>query len=262
MPSEPVGVAASALAGRECLAIDQALRGLSSVHESIHAARKAVRRLRALLALMMKTSLDLDRVDIALRRLGDGLSALRDAHVAVESSERLAAFGPTHSWSLVREQLQQRRDRKLARALASDPAFARRCVTVARVTRLLQAQPWASVTPSQISKAMARSMRRVAKAEKRAVRSGDPEDLHRWRRKVRRLRMQLEVLPALDAALAASVKRKRPGREARTLHMLGDQLGRQQDLRMVRNLVRVMPGVPDRGVLLAQIDADRTAADS
>ena len=47
---------------------------------------------------------------------------------------------------------------------------------------------------------------------------------------------------------------------ARALHALGDQLGRQQDLRMVRNLVRVMPGVPERRGLLAQIDAALAAA--
>ncbi len=260
MPSKSIGSATGALVRRECLAINDALNGFSNVHDSIHAARKAVRRLRALLALVAETALDLDQADNTLRRLGDGLSALRDAHVAVETCDRLSAQAPVPSWALVRGHLLQRRDRMLARALTGDPAFARRRASLARVAGRLQAQPWSSLTNREINKAMARSERRTAKAEKRAARTGDPQDLHRWRRRVRRLRMQLEALPALDSALGALIKRKGLGHQARALHALGDQLGRQQDLRMVRNLVRVMPGVPERRGLLAQIDAALAAA--
>jgi len=256
MSPPAIGPAARALAARECSAIAEALSPQPDVHDAVHRARKTIRRLRALLALLDNSPLETDLVDAALRRLGQGLSALRDAHVVVDTCQRLAAQQPAQPWAPVCHRLTARRDARLAQALARDPAFARRHAALVRIARDLQAQPWESLRARDIRKGVARSERRTAKAEKRAARSRDTEDLHRWRRRVRRLRMQLEAVPAL----AASLKRRSPGRQARALHTLGDQLGQQQDLRMLRNLVRVMPGVDDRRGLLAQIDAEMAAA--
>ncbi|MEN5039533.1 CHAD domain-containing protein [Stenotrophomonas sp. TWI1183] len=255
MSPPAIGPAARALADRECRAIADALALQPDVHDAVHRARKTIRRLRALLAVLESSELETARTDAALRRLGQGLSALRDAHVVVETCQHLAAQHPARPWEEVCRRLTARRDVLLARALARDPAFARRQAALVRIAGDLQAQPWDALRARDLRKGLARSERRTAKAEKRAAHTGDPEDLHRWRRRVRRLRMQLEALPALDSALAASIKRKGPGHQARALHALGDQLGRQQDQRMVRNLVRVMPGVPERRALLAQIDA-------
>ncbi|RLK56322.1 CHAD domain-containing protein [Stenotrophomonas rhizophila] len=260
MSPPAIGPAARALADRECRAIAAALALQPDVHDAVHRARKTIRRLRALLAVLESRDLETARTDAALRRLGHGLSALRDAHVVVETCQHLAAQQPAPPWSEVCRRLMARRDVLLARALARDPAFARRHAALLRIAGELQAQPWDALSARDLRKGLARSERRTAKAEKRAARTADPQDLHRWRRRVRRLRMQLEAMPALDSALAASVKRTGPGHQARALHALGDQLGRQQDLRMVRNLVRVMPGVPERRGLLAQIDAALAAA--
>lgn len=260
MSPPAIGPAARALAARECSTIAEALSPQPDIHDAVHRARKTIRRLRALLALLDNSPLETDLVDAALRRLGQGLSALRDAHVVVDTCQRLAAQQPAQPWAPVCHRLTARRDARLAQALARDPAFARCHAALVRIARDLQAQPWESLRARDIRKGVARSERRTAKAEKRAARSRDTEDLHRWRRRVRRLRMQLEALPVLDSALAASLKRRSPGRQARALHTLGDQLGQQQDLRMLRNLVRVMPGVDDRRGLLAQIDAEMAAA--
>ncbi len=260
MSPPAIGPAARALADRECRAIAAALALQPDVHDAVHRARKTIRRLRALLAVLESSDLETARTDAALRRLGHGLSALRDAHVVVETCQHLAAQQPAPPWAEVCRRLMARRDVLLARALARDPAFARRYAALLRIAGELQAQPWDALSARDLRKGLARSECRTAKAEKRAARTADPQDLHRWRRRVRRLRMQLEAMPALDSALAASVKRTGPGHQARALHALGDQLGRQQDLRMVRNLVRVMPGVPERRGLLAQIDAALAAA--
>ncbi|MEL3955005.1 MULTISPECIES: CHAD domain-containing protein [Stenotrophomonas] len=260
MSPPAIGPAARALAARECTAIAEALSPQPDVHDAVHRARKTIRRLRALLALLENSHFETGQADAALRRLGQGLSALRDAHVVVDTCQRLAAQQPALPWAEVGRRLTVRRDARLAQALARDPAFARRHAALGRIVRDLQGQPWESLARRDLRKGLARSERRTAKAEKRAARSRDTEDLHRWRRRVRRLRMQLEALPTLDSALAASIKRSSPGRQARALHTLGDQLGWQQDLRMLRNLVRVMPGVEGRRALLAQMDAEGVVA--
>lgn len=258
MQSVVPGSAAHALARQACRDIEQALSPGGDAHESVHAARKAIRRLRALLALLERTDLALGDADAMLRRLGDGLSGLRDAHVAVETAALLAARAPTAPWPYVIGRLQARRDAWLRRALAGDPAFGRRRDRVRRVGALLDAQPWAAITLSQVRAGLARSANRVRKAERRAHRHPEPERLHRWRRKVRRLRMQVEAMPYLDAHLSKVPHVRGGGGEAKALHQLSTQLGWQQDLRMLRNLVRVMPGVTDRRQLLAQIDQARS----
>lgn len=255
-----IGPAARALTEGECQAIADALDRKPDVHEAVHRARKTIRRLRSFLALLEHSALETAAADAALRRLGDGLSVLRDAHVVVETCARLASAQPEQPWQAVRIRLTARRDAILARTLARDPGFSRRRAALLRVAADLQAQPWDLLKRGDIRKGVARSERRAQKAEKRATRSHDADDLHRWRRRVRRLRMQLEALPAVDDVLITSAKQKGPGRQARALHTLGDRLGRQQDLRMVRNLVRVMPGLDGRRSLLAQIDAETAAA--
>jgi CHAD domain-containing protein len=259
MQSVVPGDAAHALARQACRDIEQALLLGTDAHASVHAARKAIRRLRALLALLDGTELALEDADAVLRRLGDGLSGLRDAHVAVETAALLAATAPTAPWPCVIGQLQARRDAWLRRALAGDPAFGRRRDRLQRVGTLLDSQPWATIRRAQVRVGLDRSLARAGKAERRAHRNPSPERLHRWRRKVRRLRMQLEAAPHLDPRLAKAHTARGGGGDAKALHRLSNHLGWQQDLRMLRNLVRVMPGVVDRRQLLAQIDLARTA---
>ncbi|WP_419403855.1 CHAD domain-containing protein [Stenotrophomonas rhizophila] len=92
----------------------------------IHAARKAIRRMRAVLALLDEDEFELEREDRSLRRLGKSLSALRDAHVVVEAAKRLQVLHPGPAWAGVVGTLEQRRADILQRAAAVDPQFARR----------------------------------------------------------------------------------------------------------------------------------------
>ncbi|ROP80556.1 CHAD domain-containing protein [Stenotrophomonas rhizophila] len=258
MTPSGIGPAARVLAQRECDAIADALECQPDVHAAVHRARKTIRRLRALLALLDNSALTTTTADAALRRLGNGLSALRDAHVVVETCERLAAAQPAQPWKEVCRRLKARREKLLARALAHDPGFARRQAALLRIGTDLLAQPWGLLKAADVRRGLARSERRTANAAKRAARSHDAEDLHRWRRRVRRLRMQLEALPLLAPSRAVPIKGhgRNKNKQARALHALSDQLGGQQDLRMVRNLVRVMPGLSERRALIEQIDAD------
>lgn len=256
MPADTTGRKALDLALTECAEVAAALTPAGNVHESVHAARKGIRRLRALLSLLEATDLELDRADRALRRLGDGLSRLRDSHVVLDAARWMAKKHRAVPWAPVLQQLEQRRDRLLAAALAKDPGFLRRRRVLETVAQLLAAQPWEEVKANAFLKGLKRSRRRAAKAEKHARGSGDAEALHRWRRKVRRLRMQLEALPDIGLADAASSRAERGNRNAKALHKLSDSLGWRQDLRLLRNLVRSMAGIEERRPLLHLIDAE------
>lgn len=251
MPSTVIGAAARQLVQEECLAIANALASRSDIHVGVHSARKAIRRLRAVLALFATDEQPLQRTDRALQRLGRGLSALRDAHVLVETAQSLQADAPSPGWASVITHLRARRDRLLQRARAQDPGFQKKRRAVQRVGLELDAQRWERVRKGDLRRALARSQRRAKKAAARARDSDDLEALHDWRRRVRRLRMQLEVMARLDGGLVKDHAGSDSGKHAKGLRRLSDALGREQDLRLLRNQIRAMPGLQDKAQLMA-----------
>ncbi len=254
MSKQEVGERAHALARRECAAILQGLSPTDAPEPAIHSARKAIRRLRALLALLERSELDLDRADASLQRLGDSLSDMRDAHVVAEAAQRLQADHPEVQLGPVCEALQRRSERVMRNELDKDPLLGRRRKQLADVTLWLDALPWHAVKSSDIKAGLLHSERRARKAQKRAAHDESPENVHRWRRRVRRLRMQLEALPELGLKVAALVDALHGTGKTKALHKVSDQLGWQQDLRMLRNLVRPMPVWDGKPEVLGLID--------
>ena len=264
MSKREVGERAHALAKRECAAILHGLSATSAPEAAIHSARKAIRRLRALLALLERSELDLDRVDASLQRLGDSLSDMRDAHVVAEATERLQADHPEVQLGPACEALQRRSERIMRNALDKDPLLGRRRKQLANAALWLDALPWHAVKSSHIKAGLLHSERRARKAQKRAAHDDSPENIHRWRRRVRRLRMQLEALPELGLKTDALVDSLHGTGKTKALHKVSDQLGWQQDLRMLRNLVRPMrvwDGKPQVLGLIDRLMADAGAAD-
>jgi len=131
-------------------------------------------------------------------------------------------------------------------------------LSVKRAADALRGHRWDALRKRGVRAAVARSRRRVDKARRRAQDSGDVERLHAWRRRARRLRMQLDTLESLGLSAGEEDTARR--KNARSLHRLTDALGRQQDLRMLRHCVRLMSGLAARGGRLAQknlaLDAD------
>lgn len=239
-------------------AILDALPASTDQNDAIHAARKAIRRMRALLALLVADDLDLDREDFALRRLGKGLSDMRDAHVVVETARRLQTLHPDPGWQHVIEALELRRTRILQRSLGVDPGFLKRRMVVERVLERVEAQPWGTLRKRTIRAALASSERGAKKAAERAAHYDDPETVHRWRRKVRRLRMQLDAAQELGAIHGhghAAVVRK-----GKALHRISDRLGWSQDLRLLRNLVRGLPASEGKRAVMGLMEREMLVA--
>ncbi len=265
MSKEEVGERARALARQECEAIRDGLAPTSAPEPAIHSARKAIRRLRALLALLEGSELELDRADATLKRLGDSLSGMRDAHVVVDTAERLQTEHPDVDMEPACKALRERSEHIMRNELLQDATFARRRKQLADVALWLDAQPWHAVKAADVEAAVLHSERRARKAKKRAKHDDDPESLHRWRRRVRRLRMQLEALPKLGIKIASVADAMHGSGKTKGLHKVSDRLGWQQDLRMLRNLVRPMrvwDGKPGVLGLIDQLMAEAGAADS
>src|SRR6476620_136026 len=160
MRKPDLGNSARAMAMKACRSLLRTLSSQRRVHISIHTARKAIRRLRALLSLL--AFVESEDSDHVLKRVGDSLSALRDAHVAVLTAERLAKQGAKEAWTPVIDCLLRRRDVLIQAALARDPGFQLRRARVERVVRALRALPWQELKPADLRSALKRSQKRVA----------------------------------------------------------------------------------------------------
>lgn len=246
MPRHSTGKALGELVRAECQAVIDALRAPRAVHTRVHEARKAIRRARALLALAQDGGADFDvgPADRILQRVGDGLSRLRDAHAAIETARSLAAEQGRSAWRPVIDALRERSKALVARELARDPGFARRQSIVQGALHHLQQQPWETLKSTHIRAGLQRQRRRVQRAARRAKKHPDSENLHRWRRRVRRLRMQMDALPRLKGDW-----RHDAVKASKSLHQLSDALGRQQDLHVLMRLLRHLPGIPGRAAL-------------
>lgn len=239
------GGALAALAVCECRAIDRALARTRNRHAGIHRARKGIRSLRAILALAEPKPDDATRrIDRRLRKLARSLSALRDAFVAMQTAQSLAMGGSAAPWHAAAAALEEACNQALRSALATDPDFAARRSELGRIRQALSVLPWERVSPQAMARALKRSGRRTKRSEDDARRRGTVDLLHRWRRRLRRLRLQLDAMAKVSAMSPDPADAAHPRHDMRELKRMTDALGRRQDLRLLRrHLARLDAGL-------------------
>lgn len=235
--------------------IVRALTRTKDRHAAIHRARKSIRHARAILALGREDFGEaLAPVDRALQRAARSLSRLRDAHVVVATARALAdAHGgdDAAAWNRVADRLQVRSDALLAEALRDDPGFAARRARIHAVARAITALPWHGMKRKTARRALAQSEGRSAVACERATRKQSAKRLHRWRRRLRKVRLQRDALARIDSALVPS-----PGHgheSSRKLKRRTDALGRRQDLVVLGQLLGKVSEAGERSRLRAQL---------
>lgn len=240
MASKLLGLELAEVAFKQAHEVRQALEKKRDRHLAVHAARKAIRRLRGTLALGRDVfGAEFAAIDRSLDRLADGLSALRDAQVVVETASKLANDHQPY-WKKISDQLGHRRDLLLDAALSRDPDFSKRRAGISRLALAITDLPWTNVTTKVVRDSVLHSLRRLEKAKAAAQADGSSVRLHRWRKRVRRLRLQLETLNGVEASAdwkgLEAVKRK--VESTHSLRRLADKLGWRQDLQVLRSSIR------------------------
>lgn len=229
-----IGLALRAAAVKECRSLQRSLALKKQRHENIHRARKSCRRLRSLLAFVAPPpTRQVAALDNALRQLLRGFSGLRDAHIAKRTAKSLASAHEARLTPALLDALRNHSTKLLRDALKADPDWRRKRSKVERLTTKLQSLPWQDVTPSQIKEVIGHSAKRVRKARKKAMDERTPDAFHRWRRRARKLRYELEL--ASKARRAASMKNarsKRYAERAKKLLLVTDRLGWRQDFQV------------------------------
>jgi CHAD domain-containing protein len=236
MASKWFGLELAEVASRQAHEVRRALEKKRDRHLAVHEARKAIRRLRGTLDLGRKVfGAPFDAIDKSLDRLAEGLSPLRDAQVVVETASALANDHQPH-WNKLSGQLSHRRELLLDAALSRDPDFSKRRARISRITLAIADLPWKDLTKKMVRKSVIRSVKRLKKAKAAAREEGSPVSLHRWRKRVRRVRMQLETLKGTSWKGPKAARHK--VKSIRSLRRLADKLGWQQDLQVLRANVR------------------------
>jgi CHAD domain-containing protein len=230
--------------------------------KAVHAARKAVKKERALLRLGLEAIGKRKRrnENVTLRDAARRLSTTRDAEVLVQAmdslSDRFAGQIPETTFSAFRERLEARRD--LARAELNDPELAPAVAAGlssarSRIGRWrLKASGWDAIGGGLVRtyRQGRKAFRRVG-AGVRAEAGPEVEHLHEWRKRAKDLWYELRLLgPVCGPAVRG---------QAKEAHRLSDLLGDDHDLAVLRQtLIELGHSAPaDLEAVLGLIDHRR-----
>jgi len=247
------GAALGTLAERECRKLLRALAMRKQRQEGIHEARKACRRLRSILPLLPPEQ-PTDAVDHGLQELARSIAPIRDAYIAARTAKLLAKTHATQITSGLVHRLEHRCDEILGQALASDAHLRGRRAHAQRIVAAVHTLAWQDIRPAQARRSLKRSKQRVKKAHKKALALQAPAALHRWRRRARKLRYQLEcVRKARRMADLKKARTQKYGAKAKQLSTLTDQLGWRQDVQIFLDAVGQLPDFADVRALRRQL---------
>ncbi|MGA2177172.1 MAG: CHAD domain-containing protein [Verrucomicrobiota bacterium] len=210
--------------------MDLAMTQLGRRHrgEAVHNARKALKRLRALLrSLRVAFPKKLFRAENQrLAAAGRKISPLRDLHVQLRMLERLrGAPGPA------RARLQRQLLRRQSSFIRRIPALRKTVREMLRVSRQsIASWPLRHATAADLAAGLQRIYKQGRTAFKTARRNPTAQNLHEWRKKAKLLGYGFELIQGLG-----------PGKFSGTIrcaNRLTDALGDDHDLFMVSQALR------------------------
>jgi CHAD domain-containing protein len=236
-----------------------------SPEQRVHEARKALKRLRALLRLVQDELGEpaYEREHELLRRSGTRLAKARDAEVLLATLDRLIErkakqLGSRRGVQRLRARLQTERDGAAALALA-DSATQAGVLGDLRAMRV-RVSTWELADPGGIEaieaaleRLYAKGRRRMRRAQRARGERARGRKLHEWRKRVKDLRYAMEILEragqgkrAGKAGGGKARKQAKARAEAALIHELakraddlGEALGEEHDLAVLAERVRV-----------------------
>jgi CHAD domain-containing protein len=226
------------------------VRALSEAGEAsetvIHEARKSVKKVRAIAALLEQAGAKLPRKDRKrLKSAASALSRLRDSAAIVESLDRVHRQYPKQlseeTYAVLHRALVQARGRQQAQAEHHDVVIeaARKLAKTRR-----SAKTWAlpSLGVSELVDVIGDSYRLSRKAMRHARETGQSASVHRWRKELKTLWYQLRLAKPLTTGVAPLIARlKRLETELGNDHnlvVLGATLRGCSELRSMREELR------------------------
>ncbi|WP_233842713.1 CHAD domain-containing protein [Dyella sp. 2HG41-7] len=239
--SPKLGPALGSLAAGECRSLQRALAMRKKRHEGIHATRKSCRRLRCLIRFLPAAE-PVDALDRVLKELARSFSPLRDAHIAARTARLLATSHKIKLTPNVIKAFDAHSERLLDNALQDDPHWRHRRAEAHRVIAACNSLRWEDIRPSSAKKTLKRTTRKMKKTQKEATELRAAAADHRWRRRARKVRYELEHLrKARRIADMKKSRTKRYGERAKQLAAITDRLGWRQDFQVFVKTANLLP---------------------
>ncbi|MGE8225135.1 MAG: CHAD domain-containing protein [Stenotrophomonas sp.] len=227
-------------AWRECQVLRRSFWISDNPHENVHSARKSIRRLRSVLALFGRDDGGMLLLSKRLQTMAYGLSSLRDAHVALELATQMAREerdGNGSAWATSINRLAELEQALLKQVLIDDPGFELQRTEVETLCVRLRTSCTFHVRASQIRQALEYSEHRLDRARHAAHRRPEAGSIHRWRRKARRFKMQLQTVARLNETAQVSLAVHSRKSHRNELGHVVDALGYIQDVYLLRALL-------------------------
>lgn len=196
---------------------------------AVHAARKSIKKERALLRLARGTLPRAQRrqENAALRQAARRVAAVRDAEVLTQTLDQLAQrFSgqlPARTFKAARAQLEllSEAERTSRSAVAENAAEDLRAVRTRVDGWRIQEDGWGAIEPG-----LARTYKDGRKAMRRARKEPSFENLHAWRKRVKDLWYELRLLAPVCGPTARG--------QAAEAKLLSELLGSDHDLGLLR----------------------------
>jgi CHAD domain-containing protein len=206
--------------------------------KAVHSARKAIKRLRALLrSLRVVFPKKLYQTENQrLAEAGRTISPLRDLQVQLRTLGKLRDARGRAGGRMRRDLL--RRQQRFSRKIPALRRAVRRMLEDSRGT--IRSWPLDKTTPRTLAAGLKRIYKQGRSAFKTAAKNPSPENLHEWRKRAKALGYGFELIERLAP--------KKISRTMRFCQALGDTLGDDHDLFLVwQALEREHQSRPDRG---------------
>ena len=193
--------------------------------EAVHQARKCFKRSRAAIRLAREElgSEAFRRENERYRDLGRELSGVRDADVLIATLDGIATrSGREGAFAGLRELLVADRDAQRAKALEDDTARADALERLGSARDAIAGLPLDDSAPKALVAGFRRTYRDGRRAAREAGQTHTTEALHEWRKRVKDLWHQCQVLEPFWPGRMTSM--------AKQAHELSDLLGEDHDL--------------------------------
>jgi CHAD domain-containing protein len=243
-----IGSALAVLATEEGHSLKQALAERKELQNGIHDARRACRRLRSMLAFFEHSAeaQQAEALDHVLRELVHGFAEVRDAHMADHTARLLADSHAAILTPAVIDLLETRARVLLEAAQEQDPEWRQRRNKVEHVVAAIQALNWHGISAASAKDVLRHNVKRMKKTRRTALEKHTDETFHRWRRRARQVRYQLQALR--KARRATDMKKsytKEYGARIKQLGLITDRLGWRQDFQVFVSTLEQLPPTPE-----------------
>ncbi len=198
-----------------------ARRAAVDPEESVHDFRKSIRRARAMVALLRPALGRMAATGLTseLRRAFRATGALRDQAILLSTLRSISSEDPARPAIEQTLQAELLGDGQPARAAQHLVAGTRALAPLPATLRVVLPQTF---SVADLERGLARSVRRVHRTLNQAAASGLEADFHEWRKRVKELRYQIELLASTGSAEL--------GRREDAFAILAEELGKVTDL--------------------------------